>query len=151
MSKEFSFKIRVYFEDTDAAGIVFYVNYLKFFERARTEWLRTTGLGHDVLVKSEQVSFVVKHTSVEYHAPARFDDELTVTVTLEKMGRTSLHFRQEAWRFAPRTELEPEPVLLASTSITVVCVDVNTLRPAMLPVVLIEKCKLSSGIGDSDL
>ena len=124
MPAAFTWPVRVYYEDTDAGGIVFYANYLKFFERARTEWLRATGVAQQALVVEHGAIFVVKHVSVDYHAPARLDDELKLTLTIEKLGRASVQFAQQAWC---------GDVLLASAHVKVGCVDAVTLRPRSLP------------------
>jgi conserved hypothetical protein TIGR00051 len=83
-SSPFDWKIRVYYEDTDTGGVVFYANYLKFFERARTEWLRSFGFQQQHLAETTGAIFVVKNTSVDYLSPARLDDELRLTVVVEK-------------------------------------------------------------------
>lgn len=124
MPAAFNWPVRVYYEDTDAGGIVFYANYLKFFERARTEWLRAAGIGQQALVTEHGAIFVVKHVSVDYHAPARLDDELKLTLTIEKLGRASVLFAQQAWC---------GELLLASAHVKVGCVDAVTLRPRSLP------------------
>ena len=98
---EFTWTIRVYYEDTDTGGIVFYANYLKFFERARTEWLRAAGVGQQALAENQQVMFVVRSTALDYHAPARLDDELIVSVVVERRGGASVQFFQDAWRETP--------------------------------------------------
>ncbi len=126
----FSWQIRVYYEDTDAGGVVFYANYLKFFERARTEWLRAMGFHQHSLAQTEGVIFVVKNTSVDYLSPAKLDDVLTLTVVIEKLGRASISFVQEAWRSDPDTG---NTTLLARGSITVVSVDTATFRPQAIP------------------
>src|SRR3712207_1993111 len=100
MLLNFAWKVRVYYEDTDTGGVVFYANYLKFFERARTEWLRAAGIGQQRLLERHGVMFVVKSTAVDYHAPAKLDDELKLTVVVEKLGRASVQFVQQAWRLA---------------------------------------------------
>jgi acyl-CoA thioester hydrolase len=92
----FSWPIRVYWEDTDAGGIVFYANYLKFFERARTEWLRSLGLEQRALRERNGQMFVVGETSVRYHRAARLDDELLVTARVQETGRASLIIAQQA-------------------------------------------------------
>ncbi|MEB0012640.1 tol-pal system-associated acyl-CoA thioesterase [Glaciimonas sp. Gout2] len=127
-AKDFNWSIRVYYEDTDAGGVVFYANYLKFFERARTEWLRTAGIEQSQLVKTDEVMFVVKSTALDYHAPARLDDELNLTVIVEKIGRVAVDFIQQAWRYDEET-----PKLLATGRIKVVCVNTHTFRPAAIP------------------
>jgi len=98
MSEGFEFPVRVYWEDTDAGGIVFYANYLKFFERARTEWLRALGLEQQALRAQTGGMFVVSETQVKYHRPAQLDDLLRVTARLAEPGRASLVIAQEAWR-----------------------------------------------------
>ena len=128
MNAGFRWPVRVYFEDTDTGGIVFYANYLKFFERARTEWLRAAGIGQQALAEKARRMFVVKSTTVDYHAPARLDDRLEITVVVEKLGRASVNFHQEAWL----ADAEP-PRLLCSGSIRVGCVDTLTLRPDTIP------------------
>ena len=95
MPHRFNWLARVYYEDTDAGGIVFYANYLKFFERARTEWLRSAGIGLQAISESHRVMLVVKSATVDYHAPAKLDDELKLTVVVERLGRASVQFFQE--------------------------------------------------------
>ena len=90
--------VRIYWEDTDAGGIVFYGNYLKFMERARTEWLRALGFDQEGLRADGEGMFVVAETSLRYLQPARLDDVLTVTVTLVERGRASVAFEQQVWR-----------------------------------------------------
>lgn len=124
MPAAFHWTVRVYYEDTDAGGIVFYANYLKFFERARTEWLRALGIGQQELIEQQGAMFVVKNADVDYRAPARLDDEITVATTIEKLGRASVQFRQEAWRGEQ---------LLTTASVKVGCVDAATMRPRSLP------------------
>ncbi|MFT5535380.1 MAG: acyl-CoA thioester hydrolase [Burkholderiaceae bacterium] len=124
----YSWTIRVYYEDTDAGGIVFYANYLKFFERARTEWLRTAGIGQLALSEGEGVMFVVKSTTVDYHAPAKLDDELKLTVVVQWLGRASVEFLQEAWRVTSTGS-----TLLAVGHIKVGCVNCKSFRPTAIP------------------
>ena len=124
MPSAFDWTVRVYYEDTDAGGIVFYANYLKFFERARTEWLRAAGVGQQELLDAEGAAFVVKSASLDYHAPARLDDVLTIRTVVEKLGRASVQFSQQAWK---------GEVLLTSASVKGGCVDTATMRPRSLP------------------
>ena len=126
--QDFSWAARVYYEDTDAGGVVFYANYLKFFERARTEWLRAAGVAQQELMETQQAMFVVKSTAVDYHAPAKLDDELKLTVTVERLGRASVQFLQEAWRLNGE-----EPALLVTGRIKVGCVDSKTFKPRAIP------------------
>jgi acyl-CoA thioester hydrolase len=124
MPSLFTWTVRVYYEDTDAGGIVFYANYLKFFERARTEWLRAAGVDQQVLMEREGAAFVVKNASIDYHAPARLDDEITLTLNIEKLGRASIQFVQKAYK---------NDLLLVEASVKVGCVDIATVRPRSLP------------------
>jgi acyl-CoA thioester hydrolase len=123
MSSEFTWDVRVYYEDTDAGGIVYYANYLKFFERARTEWLRSLGVNQDILLREHDAMFVVKSISADYHAPARLDDVIKLTLRIEKLGRASIQFVQEAW-CGDR--------LLNTAHVKVGCVD-SALRPRAVP------------------
>ncbi len=123
----FDWPVRVYYEDTDAGGIVFYANYLKYFERARTEWLRACGLDQRRVGAETGAMFVVRDTAVDYRAPARLDDLLTVRSRIERFGRASLVFVQEAWL---------DGVLLASGRIGIGWVDRETLRPTGIPPVV---------------
>ncbi len=120
----FSLPLRVYWEDTDAGGIVFYANYLKYFERARTEWLRAQGVGQQALRERTGAMFVVIDTRVRYRAPARLDDLLHVTVELRHAGKAALTIAQQAWR---------GDTLLADGEIRIGCVDDGTLRARRIP------------------
>jgi acyl-CoA thioester hydrolase len=120
----FRWPIRVYWEDTDAAGIVFYANYLKFFERARSEWLRSLGFEQEILRARTGLAFVVTDTALRYVEPARLDDVLEVTVEVGHVGLASLTVAQQARR-ADR--------LLAEGTIRVGCVDLGTFRPRRVP------------------
>ncbi|WP_296943762.1 tol-pal system-associated acyl-CoA thioesterase [uncultured Massilia sp.] len=124
MPSVFTWTVRVYYEDTDAGGIVYYANYLKFFERARTEWLRSLGIHQQDLLANERVAFVVRSASVDYVASARLDDEVRLTLAIGKLGRASVQFVQQAWR---------GDTLLASADVKVGCVDAATMRPRPLP------------------
>ncbi len=125
----FTWPIRVYWEDTDAGGIVFYANYLKFFERARTEWLRTLGVAQSGLKKDSGGMFVVSETSLRYLAPSRLDDELLVTAQLEAGGRASLIIAQKAFR---------GDTLLCDGTIRIGWVDAATLRPGRIPPAILQ-------------
>ena len=122
--------VRVYWEDTDAGGVVFYANYLKFFERARTEWLRSLGIEQHTLRETTGAIFIVSETAVRYLRPARLDDLLDVTVALRETGRASMAIVQQAWR---GTEL------LAQGDIRIGCVDAGTFRPRRIPALLLEQ------------
>lgn len=121
---EFSWPVRVYWEDTDAGGVVFYANYLKFFERARTEWLRALGIEQGALREATGVIFVVADVQLRYLASAKLDDALRVTVRVVESGAASMVLAQQAWR---------GEVLLCEGQIRVGCVDAHTLRPHRMP------------------
>lgn len=130
VNQVFSWPLRVYYEDTDAGSVVFYVNYLKFFERARTEWLRAKGYSQQRLADEKGLIFVVKAASVEYVAPARLDDELKITVTIKELRTASLTITQKAWRVGKASD---QPHLLANGQVTIVCVNAETIRPQPIP------------------
>ena len=124
----YRFTLRVYWEDTDAGGVVFYANYLKFFERARTEWLRSLGHQQEQMRTNDGVMFVVTDTAVRYLRPARLDDLLDVTVHVKHAGRAQLTLAQQAWR---RAETGAE--MVAEGTIRIGCVDAGTFKPARIP------------------
>ncbi len=126
----FRHPLRVYWEDTDAGGVVFYANYLKFFERARTEWLRQRGVEQQALRASTGALFVVTDTRVSYRAPARLDDLLDVTVDLQRRGSASMQLAQQAWR---------GDTLVAEGEIRIGCVDDGTFRPRRIPIEVMER------------
>ncbi len=129
----FEHRMRVYWEDTDAGGVVFYANYLKFFERARTEWLRALGVGQQALRDATGAIFVVTDTTVRYRAPARLDDELRVTVSLRQRGTASMTIAQQAW-----CGEGSQARLLAEGDIRIGCVDHGTFRPRRIPIEVIQ-------------
>ena len=124
----FSHRVRIYWEDTDAGGVVFYANYLKLFERARTEWLRSLGFGQQRLRDDEGLMFVVTDTRVRFVQPARLDDELTITVAPAAPPRVTLSLRQQALR---------GDMLLADSEITLACVAAGTFRPRRIPTAIL--------------
>ena len=132
----FSWPVRVYWEDTDAGGIVFYANYLKFFERSRTEWLRSMGVEQQRLRESTGGIFVVVETSIRYHRPARLDDELIVTAHVIEKGRASLIIGQQALLKSEHDASlasAPPVDLLCEGQIKIGWVDLLTMRPARIP------------------
>jgi acyl-CoA thioester hydrolase len=131
--RPFRFQLRVYWEDTDAGGVVFYANYLKFFERARTEWLRALGHEQERLRTDTGVVFVVTDTSLRYLQPARLDDLLSVTVAVKHAGRAQLTIAQQAWRVPAQGSIAQPEALLAEGTIRIGCVDVGTFRPQRIP------------------
>jgi acyl-CoA thioester hydrolase len=122
-------RLRVYWEDTDAGGVVFYANYLKFFERARTEWLRALGVGQQRLRDDTGAIFIVADTAVRYRRPARLDDLIDVTVDVREAGRASMALAQQAWR---------ADELLAEGEIRIGCVDAGTFRPMRIPTPILQ-------------
>jgi acyl-CoA thioester hydrolase len=136
----FQHPIRIYWEDTDAGGIVFYANYLKFFERARTEWLRAQGFGQQVLRDESGGMFVVSETTVKYHSPARLDDTLLVTAELQTGGKASLTIAQRAYLRAPG-QTPSSDRLLAEGTIRLGWVDATTLKPGRIPAPVLEALK----------
>jgi acyl-CoA thioester hydrolase len=128
----FEWPVRVYWEDTDAGGIVFYANYLKFFERARTEWLRSRGLGQQRLRELTGGMFVVTDARLRYLRSARLDDELIVTASVRESGRASLTIEQQV-------NPDTSPALLCEGTIRIGWVQAATLRPARIPGSLLER------------
>ena len=126
--------LRVYWEDTDAGGVVFYANHLKFFERARTEWLRSLGFSQQRLREEQGLMFVVASTAVRYLRPARLDDWLEVSVAVVDSGRVSMALAQQSWR---------EGRLLAEGEIRIGCVDAGTFAPRRIPKPIADAAKLA--------
>lgn len=125
--------VRVYYEDTDAGGIVYYVNYLKFMERGRTEWLRSLGFEQ----KNLPVLFVVRDVQARYRKPAHLDDALTVHTQVQQCGRASLTFVQQVLRGAE---------LLCEAQVQVACIDARAMHPCALPAPIAETfMQLSQG------
>jgi acyl-CoA thioester hydrolase len=129
----FRHTLRVYWEDTDAGGVVFYANYLKFFERARTEWLRGAGFEQERLRSDAAIVFVVTDTSVSYRRPARLDDLIELSVEPLAIGGASMTLVQQAWR----TE-GAERVLLCECRIRIGCVHAGTFKPCRIPTQILE-------------
>ncbi|WP_288127424.1 tol-pal system-associated acyl-CoA thioesterase [Thiomonas sp.] len=133
----FLWPVRVYWEDTDAGGVVYYANYLKFCERARSEWLRSLGLDQQAMATRDQVLFVVSSAQVRYAAPARLDDLLEVSVAITQTGGASLDLLQEVRRRPPADPAAPG-ALLASAQVRVACVQAGSFRPVRLPAAVLE-------------
>ena len=132
----FTWPIRVYWEDTDAGGIVFYANYLKFFERGRTEWLRSLGLEQRQLRESTGGMFVVSEARLRYHQPARLDDELFVTARPLETGRVSMTIEQQV-----RLKTAAGDTLLCEGSIRIGWVDAASMKPARIPQSVLDALK----------
>lgn len=129
---EFVWPIRVYYEDTDAGGVVYYANYLGFLERARTEWLRSIGVEQDRLIRDQGVAFVVRRAEVDYLRPARFNDLLQVRTKVVECGRTHFSFDQSI-------HLEGEDAALCRGLTRVACIDAARWRPARIPDTILEQ------------
>ncbi len=125
---EFIWPVRVYWEDTDAAGVVYYANYLKFFERARTEWLRSLGIEQQILHARDAKALVVRQASVDYRRPARYGDSLLITSRLVEISQVRLRFEQQ---IGSRTE---DAGCWVTADVEVVCVNALTFKPARMPV-----------------
>ncbi|WP_116366643.1 tol-pal system-associated acyl-CoA thioesterase [Parahaliea mediterranea] len=134
---EFSFKLRVYIEDTDAGGIVYYVNYLKFMERARTEMMRTLGFGKDYIFNHD-LMFVVRDVAVQYRLPAQLDDELEATATIVELRGATMRLHQTVKR-------DGRP--LAEGEVTIACVDRAGVKPRRLPREMLERLRKAQAAG----
>ena len=126
-TEPFQWMLRVYYEDTDAQGVVYYANYFKFMERARTEWIRALGIEQDVLLRDERRLFVVADTRAEFLQPARFNDELIVTVEVAERARASFLLHQDILRRSKPGDL------LCRASVRAACLNADTMKPARLP------------------
>lgn len=132
MNRPFSWAVRVYYEDTDAGGVVFYANYLKYFERARTELLRAKGYEQDELMANESIVFAVRSLAVEYLKPARFNQLLQVSAKIKTIKKASLEFTQQ---------ITHDEQLLVTGDVRIACIDVNTMKPKAIPDHLLEQLK----------
>ncbi len=130
LSAPFIWPVRVYWEDTDAGGVVYYANYLKFLERARTEWLRALGIEQTELAERDGLLFMVRHISADYLRPARLNDQLEVRCRLEDIGGASLTMAQEVVH---------GDALLLTARVRIACVARNGLRPARIPPYILKR------------
>ena len=128
---EFNWPVRVYYEDTDAGGVVYYANYLKFLERARTEYLRSLGFEQDQLKQEYGIIFAVHSLSIQYLKPAVFNDALTVTAEIIDMGRARLTFKQMITKDNDNTGI-------CSAQVSIACLNAETFTPARIPVHIVE-------------
>ena len=124
MSNNFSAEYRIYYEDTDAGGVVYYANYLKFFERARTEFLRVLGISQSDLATKENLVFVVRKCEIEYLTPARLDDLITVSVAIKEIRGASILMYQE---------IKKSDQILSHLSVEIVCVAANSFKTKRIP------------------
>ena len=134
----FSHPVRIYWEDTDAGGIVYYANYLKFMERARTEWLRALGVEQETLQAEQGLMFVVVHADVSFRKPARYGDSLQVTCELDERSRASMTFRQRVLR-------ETTHEVLVEGLVRIACLDAQKLKPRGLPEIVTRE--IAGGVG----
>lgn len=130
METVFNFPVRVYYQDTDTGGVVYHASYLNFMERARYEWLRELGFGVDAMIQSHRTIFLIRSLNIEYFKPAVLDDLLNVTVQVAEVGRSRIALQQQVMR---------EQGTLASATVHVVCVGMDTFRPTGLPLPLRQK------------
>ncbi len=128
--KEFLWPVRVYYEDTDSGGVVYYANYFKFMERARTEWLRALGFEQDELLQKEGILFAVRRVETDFKRPARLNDALIVSAGIKTRGKASLTFQQKITR-------EANGQLLCSGEVQVACIDATRFRPKLIPETLL--------------
>ena len=135
----FTWRARIYWEDTDGGAIVYYANYLRFLERARTEWLRSFGYSQAALAADPGILFSVVSLEVDYRAPARLDDEIEISCEPQREGGATLNFLQEIHRVAPAQ-------LLIEAEVRIACLDARTLRPKRLPQFLVNAAATAEGI-----
>ena len=122
--KTFSLPIRIYFEDTDSGGVVYHSNYLKFMERARTEWLRALGIDQRLLKQDSHIMFVVHRIDIQFKLPARFNDDLIVKSELKDIGSSKIEFRQMIYR---------NDEMLIDASVDIACIDSEKFKPVRIP------------------
>lgn len=130
METVFNYPVRVYYQDTDTGGVVYHASYLNFMERARYEWLRELGFGVDAMIQSHRTIFLIRSINIEYFKPAVLDDLLNVTVQVAEVGRSRIALQQQVMR---------EQGTLASATVHVVCVGMDTFKPTGLPLPLRQK------------
>jgi len=128
----FSWPVRVYYEDTDSAGIVYYANYLKFMERARTELLRSLGFEQNLLREQKNVIFAVRSMQIDYKIPAKFNDELMVTANLIELRKASMLFEQKIYQYNQQDKV------LCQGEVSIACIQADTLKPCAIPQSLME-------------
>jgi acyl-CoA thioester hydrolase len=132
LNKPFSWAVRVYYEDTDAGGVVFYANYLKYLERARTEYLRALGYEQDELMTNAAVIFAVRSLQIEYIKSARFNQMVQVSAKIKNIKKASLEFAQQ---------ITHDEQLLVTADVRIACLDVDTMKPKAIPDYLLEQLK----------
>lgn len=133
--KPFCWTVRVYYEDTDLSGVVYHANYLHFFERARTEWLRHLGYDQQRLLESEKLAFTVASLDIKFRQPARLDDELDISVVVIRSGRASMQLQQTM-----TLRSQPDSII-AQLECRVGCVEMDGFRPTAIPANINEEIK----------
>ena len=132
----FEWPVRVYYEDTDSGGVVYYANYLKFMERARTEYLRYLGFEQDELIAQQNIIFAVRSLQLDYKSPARFNDDLRVTAELIELKKASMLFEQKIYR-NDQTDL-----FLCQGHIRIACLQADTFKPCAIPEAIMEVARV---------
>jgi len=141
-SREFSWPVRVYYEDTDSGGVVYYANYLKFMERARTEFLRSMGYEQDQLQQELGILFAVHSANIQYRKPARFNDELNVLTSIASLGKASIYFKQSVILQATHhvdSHVVGHGQTLAEADIKIACLNQEKFAPQSIPESIIKK------------
>lgn len=139
---EFSWRVRVYYEDTDSGGVVYYANYLKFMERARTELLRSIGFEQDKIQQELGIIFAVHSANIQYKKPARFNDELNVVTSITSLGKASIHFKQFVYlptQVHESTYTDSNSTLLSHAEIKIACLNADRFSLQAIPASIIEK------------
>ena len=131
----FEFPVRVYYEDTDAGGVAYHSNYLNFYERARTEFLRAQGFEQDELLE-EHIAFVVKRCEIDYHIAARFNDQLNVSVEIQQLKKASIVFKQQI--------ICAKGDKISTAIVLVACVDIKRMKPIAIPTKITEELSRAS-------
>lgn len=131
----FVWPVRIYYEDTDVSGVVYHANYLKYFERARTEWLRALGFSQERMMQELGVAFTIASLKVNYRLPARLDDELLVQLEVVRAGRASLLFAERL------VTTDEQPVILADGEFRTACVNAKDFKPAPMPAAVLKEIK----------
>ncbi len=137
-SAPFFWTVRVYHEDVDTMGVVYHSNYLKYYERARTEYLRAAGFKQSELMQDNDIMFVVRSMQLEYVHAARYDDQLHVTAEVDQIKRSQFHFQQKIHRLNDQNECID---LINTADVKIVCVSASRLRPVKLPVEILDQLR----------
>lgn len=139
LSREFSWPIRVYYEDTDSGGVVYYANYLKFMERARTEMLRSLGFEQDQLQQQLGILFAVHSVSVKYQKPARFNDALKVITSISSCGKASIVFEQKVFHENDPANVRADALPLCLAKVKIACLNAEKFIAQAIPASIVKK------------